>query len=214
EREAANAVRLLPAGGEQQDADLARLLPAPQLRQHVVSGQVRQHEIQDDGIGPLFAGRVEGFPSSGRRRDSVARLGEMVGDERRDVGFIVDHENPLRGGSVLGHYRSSDDAATAPPSPRATPASTSLRWCTRKATREYATRPASGRTSGTLPGWDSAMVAATAVAAAAWPEGKEWGSGRSTRASGVRSCRTGATARRRASGSAPPDAIPCWRAER
>ena len=55
----------------------------------------RQHEIQNDEIGPFFARGPERIGPRARGRDAIPFFREMVGDERRDVGLVVDDENAV-----------------------------------------------------------------------------------------------------------------------
>src|SRR2546426_9433572 len=55
----------------------------------------RQHEIQDDEIGSFLARGAERVGPGARRRDAITLFREVVGDERRNVGLVVHHENTV-----------------------------------------------------------------------------------------------------------------------
>ena len=56
----------------------------------------REHEIEDDHIGPLFARGPEGISARAGRRNSIAFFREVIRDERRDVGLVVHDEYAVR----------------------------------------------------------------------------------------------------------------------
>ena len=101
EREALDAVRLILARREQDDAQVLRFLAATQLGEHVVARDAGQHQIEHDQVGPLLPRRAQRVAPVRRRDHPVAGLGEVVGDERRDVGLVVDHEDAVA--LRLGH---------------------------------------------------------------------------------------------------------------
>src|SRR4029077_13163836 len=68
----------------------------PQLREYIETGAAGEHEIQHHEIGAFLADRVERLHAGGGSADAIARFGQMVGDQGRDVGFVVDHEDPRR----------------------------------------------------------------------------------------------------------------------
>jgi hypothetical protein len=60
------------------------------------SGQLRDHEVEEDQVGGAVARLAEGLGAVGRLEDLVAFLGEVVPDQHRDVGLVLDHEDPAR----------------------------------------------------------------------------------------------------------------------
>ena len=101
EREALDAVRLPLARREQDDAQVLCFLAAAQLREHVVARDTGQHQVEHDQIGPLLPRGPQRIAPVGRGDHAVPSLGEVVGDERRDVGLVVDHEDAVA--LRLGH---------------------------------------------------------------------------------------------------------------
>jgi len=96
EGESFDPVGLFLARGENDDAQVLRLLEAAQLGQHVVPGRARQHQVEHDEVGSLFPSRPERVAAIRGRRDAVPRLGEMIRHERGDIGLVVDHEDSVR----------------------------------------------------------------------------------------------------------------------
>jgi len=54
-----------------------------------------KHQVQDDQIGPFFARRAQRVGARAGGRDAVTLFSKVVGDERRDVGLVVDDENAV-----------------------------------------------------------------------------------------------------------------------
>ncbi len=97
--EALYAVGLILAGRQQQHADVARLVATAQLREHLESGVPRQHEIEDDQIGPFLTGRPQRVRARPGGGDAIAVLCKVIRDERRDIGLVVYDEDAMWGGS-------------------------------------------------------------------------------------------------------------------
>src|SRR2546429_9805574 len=76
----------------------------------------RQHEIQDNEIGSFLACGAERVGPGARRRDAVTLFREVVGDERRNVGLVVHHENTVgraRTG-LIRHEQAERDGSERP----------------------------------------------------------------------------------------------------
>ena len=68
----------------------------PELGQHVVARHAGKHQVEDDDIGPLLGGRLEGLRPAGGGGHPIPGLGQVVGHQGRDVRFVIDHENAMR----------------------------------------------------------------------------------------------------------------------
>ena len=93
-----DAIGLVLAGGQQQHAHVPRFVPAPQLGEDFEPGVPRQHQIEDDQIGPLFAGRAQRVRTGAGGRDAIAFLRKVIRNESRDVGLVVNNEDAMWGG--------------------------------------------------------------------------------------------------------------------
>jgi len=95
EGQALDAVGFFFPRREQQDAHVASFIVSPQLREHLESRVTRQHEIQHHEIGALFARRAQCIGAGAGGGDAVAFFGEMIRDQRRNVGLVVHDENTV-----------------------------------------------------------------------------------------------------------------------
>ena len=103
ERQAFDAVGLLLARSEQDDAHLAGLFAAAQLREHVEAGEAGEHEVQHDEVGPLLARRPQGVRPVTRGGNAIAFLCQVIGDEGGDVGLVVHDEDAMDGAGIGRH---------------------------------------------------------------------------------------------------------------
>ena len=95
ERESADPVGLLAPRGEQDDAHVARFLAAAELGQHVVARHPRQHQVEHDHVGPLLARGAERLGAARCGGHPIPGLGQVIRHQRRDVGLVVDHQDPV-----------------------------------------------------------------------------------------------------------------------
>ena len=99
EAQAPDAVRLLPPGGQQDDADIPGLFPlaaAPPGHRTPTHPGSMTSRITISGRSSWADFRASGPLRGGG--DPVARLGQMVGHQGRDVRLIVHHENAMSHG--------------------------------------------------------------------------------------------------------------------
>ena len=82
--EAADLVGLLRARGEHQDGD--ERVDAPQLLAHGVAVHVREHQIQDDGVGTLAPRQGDAILPLPGRDDPEALELQRVAEPHHDVG--------------------------------------------------------------------------------------------------------------------------------
>jgi hypothetical protein len=103
QREASNAIRLLAPSGEHQHGHIPRRLVGAKLLEDLEAREAREHEIEHDQRGTLLARSRERVRSRRGGPDTIAGFGQMIRDQRDDVGLIVDDEDPFACRSPPAH---------------------------------------------------------------------------------------------------------------
>ena len=103
EGESLDPIRLVLARREQQNPDIARLITPPQLGENLEAGVPRQHQVQHDEVGTLFARGAQRVGAGAGGRDAIAFFRQMIRDERRDVRLVVHYEDAMHRTGVGRH---------------------------------------------------------------------------------------------------------------
>ena len=98
EGQAFDAIGLVFPSRQEQHADVARLVAAPQLGEDFEAGVSRQHQIEDDEIGAFFAGRAQRVRARAGGGNAIAVFSKVIRNESRDIGLVVHDENAMWGG--------------------------------------------------------------------------------------------------------------------
>ncbi len=93
-----DAIGLVLAGGQQQHAHIARFVAAPQLGEDLEPGVPRQHQVEYDQVGAFLPCGAQCVGTGAGGRDAIAFLGQVIRNERRDIGLVVHDENAMWGG--------------------------------------------------------------------------------------------------------------------
>ena len=66
----------------------------PELLQNLVSGEARQHPVQDHQVRKLPTDGIERLRPATGSLDAEALTSELVGDQSRDVRLVLYHQDP------------------------------------------------------------------------------------------------------------------------
>ncbi len=92
ELQARHDVGLLALGREHDDGDALRRLVGLEHPADLEPVEAGQHQVEDDEIGPVGAGGLDGLLAGADRYDIVAVLREIVPDKLEDILFIIDDQ--------------------------------------------------------------------------------------------------------------------------
>src|SRR5688500_4157182 len=101
EGESPDPVGLLPARREEDDTDIAGLLPPAELGEHVVTRHPREHQVEDHNNRALLPRGLQRSGSGGRGGRALATLGQMIGDECGDVRLVIHYQDAVAHDGLL-----------------------------------------------------------------------------------------------------------------
>ncbi len=90
-----NAVGLFAPRRQHEHGDVARGIGTAELLQHVIAGDARQHEIENDQGRSIASRDLERLRPRAGRGHPITTFGEMVCNEGNDVCLVVDDEDAL-----------------------------------------------------------------------------------------------------------------------
>ena len=93
---AAHPLGLLAARGHHDDGQRARALPRPQPAADLEARYARQHPVEDDEVGRILGQAELGFVAALDALDDIAFGFEIVGEQQREIGFVLDDEDARR----------------------------------------------------------------------------------------------------------------------
>ena len=101
DREPLDLVRGVVPGGEEEHRDVDAVAAEPLRDRDAV--EVREHDVEDDEVGPEVLDPGQRVPTVGRRGDLEALVAERGGHRVGDRRLVVDDQHPRRPVPAAAH---------------------------------------------------------------------------------------------------------------